>query len=110
MKFLKPFIIILTIMCAFHVWAEDASTAGEEKEHEETIEKGPQGGRLFKKDSLAMELLIFERGMPPHFRAYLYDNGEVISPDKARLTVALTRFSGKKETINFTPVETFFTK
>lgn len=107
MKFLKPFIIILTIMCAFYVWADDAPTAGEEKGHEEAIEKGPQGGRLFKKDSLAMELLIFERGMPPHFRAYLYENGEVMSPDKARLNVTLTRFSGKKETINFTPVEDF---
>ena len=107
MKFLKPFIIVLTIMCAFYVWADEVSIAGEEKGHEEAIEKGPQGGRLFKKDSLAMELLIFERGMPPHFRAYLYENGEIISPDKAQLTVALTRFSGKKETINFTPVETF---
>lgn len=107
MKFLKPFIIILTIMCAVYVWADDAPTAGEEKGHEEAIEKGPQGGRLFKKDSLAMELLIFERGMPPHFRAYLYENGEVMSPDKAQLNVTLTRFSGKKETINFTPVEDF---
>ncbi|KTD44154.1 efflux RND transporter periplasmic adaptor subunit [Legionella quateirensis] len=107
MKFLKPFIIILTIMCAVYGWADDAPIAGEGKGHEEAIEKGPQGGRLFKKDSLAMELLIFERGMPPHFRAYLYENGEVMSPDKAQLNVTLTRFSGKKETINFTPVEDF---
>ncbi|HBD7253240.1 TPA: efflux RND transporter periplasmic adaptor subunit [Legionella pneumophila] len=107
MNFLKPFIIIVSVLCVFHVWAGEDSTAAEENEHQESIEKGPQGGRLFKKDSLAMELLIFERGMPPHFRAYLYENGEVLSPDKARLTVALTRFSGKKEAINFTPVDGF---
>ncbi|HGC5940601.1 TPA: efflux RND transporter periplasmic adaptor subunit [Legionella pneumophila] len=107
MKFLKPFIIILSVLCVFHVWAGEDLIAAEEPEHQENIEKGPQGGRLFKNGSLAMELLIFERGMPPHFRAYLYENGEVMSPDKARLTVVLTRFSGKKETINFTPVETF---
>lgn len=107
MKFLKPFIIILTVLCVVHVWAGEDSTAAEEQEHQETMEKGPQGGRLFKNGSLAIELLIFERGMPPHFRAYLYENGEVISPDKAQLTVALTRFSGKKETITFTPVDTF---
>ncbi|HAU1025080.1 efflux RND transporter periplasmic adaptor subunit [Legionella taurinensis] len=107
MNFLKPFIIIVSVLCFFHVWAGEDSTAAEETEHQESIEKGPQGGRLFKKDSLAMELLIFERGMPPHFRAYFYENGEVLSPGKARLTVTLTRFSGKKETINFTPVETF---
>ena len=107
MNFLKPFIIIVSVLCVFHVWAGENSTPAEENEHQESIEKGPQGGRLFKKDSLAMELLIFERGMPPHFRAYLYENGEVLSPDKARLTVALTRFSGKKEAINFTPVDGF---
>ncbi len=107
MNCLKPFIIIVSVLCVFHVWAGENSTPAEENEHQESIEKGPQGGRLFKKDSLAMELLIFERGMPPHFRAYLYENGEVLSPDKARLTVALTRFSGKKEAINFTPVDGF---
>lgn len=107
MKFLKPFIIILTVLCVVPVWAGEDSTAAEEQEHQETMEKGPQGGRLLKNGSLAIELLIFERGMPPHFRAYLYENGEVISPDKAQLIVTLTRFSGKKDTIKFTPVETY---
>ncbi len=113
MKFLKPFIsciplgILLLGLSSFSLWAEESSHDTEENNHQETMEKGPQGGRLFKDGDIALDLLIFERGMPPHFRAYLYKNGEPLAPGKAQLTVQLKRFSDKKETITFIPVEHF---
>ncbi|HHF7368321.1 TPA: efflux RND transporter periplasmic adaptor subunit [Legionella bozemanae] len=79
----------------------------QQSESQEEFEKGPQGGRLFKKDNIALELLLFERGMPPHFRAYLYQEGKKISPNSSQLTAELTRFNGKKEVITFSPVENF---
>lgn len=100
MKFQRPFIpyflslILLLSFSSFSLRAENNHS--EESEHQKTMEKGPQGGRLFKEGNTALELLIFERGMPPRFRAYLYQNGKMISPDKAHLTVELTRFNDKK--------------
>lgn len=113
MKFLKPFLFRLPLVIAllglgsFSLWAEEASQNAEENTHQETMEKGPEGGRLFKDGDIAFELLIFERGMPPHFRAYVYKNGEPLAPGEAQLTVQLARFGDKKETIIFTPVENF---
>lgn len=113
MKLLKSFIppipllILLFGLSSFSLWASGDTHAVEENNHQDTMEKGPQGGRLLKEGNITLELLIFERGMPPHFRAYLYKNGELISPDNAHLTVQLLRFNDKKETITFIPVEHF---
>ncbi|HEN5573919.1 TPA: efflux RND transporter periplasmic adaptor subunit [Legionella pneumophila] len=113
MKFLKSFLtriffmFLLLGLSSFYLWAEEASHDAEENTYQETMEKGPQGGRLFKDSDIALELLIFERGMPPHFRVYLYKNGEPIAPKKAQLTVQLIRFGDKKETISFISVENF---
>ncbi|HAU1249893.1 TPA: HlyD family efflux transporter periplasmic adaptor subunit [Legionella pneumophila] len=113
MKFLKPFIsciplvIVLLGFSPLSLWANEASHGAEENNHQETMEKGPQNGRLFKEGDIALEFLIFERGMPPHFRAYLYKNGKSIAPGTAQLTVQLRRFGDKKEAITFIPVENF---
>ncbi|KTD75232.1 MULTISPECIES: efflux RND transporter periplasmic adaptor subunit [Legionella] len=109
MNHIKSFFIciLLLIFSSCSLWATEASHGAEENNNQETIEKGPQGGRLFKDGDMALELLIFERGMPPHFRAYLYKNGESIAPGKAQLSVQLTRFGDKKEVITFVPVENF---
>jgi cobalt-zinc-cadmium efflux system membrane fusion protein len=107
MKLLKLFtsflylIIIFMSICSFPVWAN------EEKSQQETLEKGPHGGRLLKYEAIALELYIFERAMPPHFRAYLYKDGAITSPEKVALTVELTRFNGKKETITFNRADDF---
>lgn len=93
-------------MSSLGVCAETTKFVAEDN-HQAVIEKGPQGGRLFKEGDLSLELLIFERGTPPHFRAYLYKNGELISPQKLELSIELTRFGGKKEQITFIPVENF---
>ncbi|CZO60263.1 efflux RND transporter periplasmic adaptor subunit [Legionella pneumophila serogroup 1] len=113
MRLLKPaFSIISLIILLFglscsSLWASEESHATEEEGHQEVIAKGPHGGRLFKDSSIALELLIFERAMPPHFRAFLYKNGAIISPEAVRLTVQLTRFNGKKEEITFSRIEDF---
>lgn len=77
------------------------------EQHQHVIEKGTQGGHLFRKERLTLELLMFERGMPPHFRAYLYDDGVLIAPNQAQLTIQLTRFNQKTDVITFIPMGNF---
>ncbi|WP_419419448.1 efflux RND transporter periplasmic adaptor subunit [Legionella sp. D16C41] len=100
-------LILLLGLSPSSLWADETSHGDEERGHQESIEKGPQGGRLFKEGSVALELLMFERGMPPHFRVYLYKNGELIKPNTAQLAIQLTRFNDKKEDITFTAIENF---
>ncbi|WP_058388270.1 efflux RND transporter periplasmic adaptor subunit, partial [Legionella cherrii] len=100
-------IIFLLGLNCFSLWASEESSVTEKEGHLEEIAKGPQGGRLFKESSIALELLIFERAMPPHFRAFLYKDGALITPEAAQLTVQLTRFNGKKEEITFKHIEDF---
>ncbi|APF04214.1 TPA: efflux RND transporter periplasmic adaptor subunit [Legionella pneumophila] len=102
-----PLIVLLLGFNCSSLWAGEESHATEEAGHQEMIAKGPKGGRLLKDSDIALELLIFERAMPPHFRAFLYKNGAIIAPQTARLTVQLTRFNGKKETITFNRIEDF---
>lgn len=103
-----PLIILLLGFNCSSLWASDASYATEEEGHQEMIAKGPQGGRLLKDSDIALELLIFERAMSPHFRAILYKNGAIISPQTARLTVQLTRFNGKKRRLRLTELKIFY--
>ncbi len=94
-------ILVLACLVSYASWAHEAS------QQMDLVEKGPHGGRLFKQGTFAMELLVFERAMPPHFRAYLYDHDTPIAPGKADLIIRLKRFSGNIETISFVPVESF---
>ncbi|MGQ3891503.1 efflux RND transporter periplasmic adaptor subunit [Legionella sp. CNM-4043-24] len=89
------------------LWASEGAAAAEGKEYQVTAAKGPQGGRLFTDSNIALELLIYEKAMPPHFRAFLYKNGLLITPQDARLTIQLIRFNGKKEEIGFNRMEDF---
>ena len=43
---------------------------GAEAEQEEA-ERGPHGGRVLEDDGLAVELAIFEAGVPPEFHAWI---------------------------------------
>ncbi|MCW8469680.1 efflux RND transporter periplasmic adaptor subunit [Fluoribacter gormanii] len=104
-SFLLLLVFLLGLSLMF--WAGQSTHKADEGSQQETWERGPQGGRLFKEGDLALELLIFERGMPPHFRGYLYKNGKIIAPDNAHLTLLLTRFNGKKEKISFIPANHF---
>ena len=53
--------------------------------------KGPKGGKLFIKDGFGVEVTIFEKGVPPQLRLYLYENGKPLPPTAAKVTVTLSR-------------------
>lgn len=63
--------------------------------------KGPHGGRLLRDGSFALEVTIFERGVPPEYRVYAYEGDTPIEPDEVKLTITLRRFGGRVDTIGF---------
>lgn len=68
-------------------------------DHAEQV-KGPNGGILLRRGDTTVELAIYERGVPPEYRAWISRDGEAIT-DSAELRVELLRLGGQKDTFPF---------
>jgi cobalt-zinc-cadmium efflux system membrane fusion protein len=64
-------------------------------------EKGPHRGRMLVNAGFAVELAIFETGVPPEFRVWATNAGEPVSPADVDLHVTLTRLGNVKDEIDF---------
>lgn len=100
-------VVLVGIVLAFVILHMEKTTVNEsheeiESEHEEDDHaKGSHGGRLLSGDGLQVEITIYERGVPPQFRVYVFDNGALVNPDEVKLTVELHRLGGRVDAINF---------
>lgn len=63
--------------------------------------RGPHGGRLLEDGPLQVEVTIFEQGVPPQLRLYLYENGKALPPNAAKATITLQRLGKPAEAIAF---------
>jgi membrane fusion protein, heavy metal efflux system len=82
-----------------------AAAAHEEHEHaaEHAVEKGPHGGRMLRSaDGFALEVTIYEPGIPPQSRVYAYRGDGPIDPAAVELTLALHRFD-RVDTLRYAP-------
>jgi cobalt-zinc-cadmium efflux system membrane fusion protein len=68
----------------------------------EDYERGPNNGRMLRDGDFAVELAIFETGVPPEFRAWVTQDGEPIDPASVDLRTTLTRL-GSVDEISFAP-------
>ena len=71
------------------------------------VSKGPHGGRLLADGPVAVELAIFETGVPPEFRAWVTRDGKALPPTATALTVVLSRLGGVRDTHRFAPRDEF---
>jgi cobalt-zinc-cadmium efflux system membrane fusion protein len=65
--------------------------------------RGPKGGKLFTDDGFGVEVTIFEKGVPPELRLYLYKDGKPLPPSAASVTVTLSRLGAPAQVFNFKP-------
>ena len=68
-----------------------------------SYERGPHRGRWLEDGAFALELAIFEEGVPPEFRAYFYRDREPIDGSAIELVVTLRRLGDRIDRIGFTP-------
>jgi cobalt-zinc-cadmium efflux system membrane fusion protein len=93
---------LISILCFVSLSASFSSFAvSEQKVEEAKAEKGPNRGRMLRKDDFAIELSIFETGVPPEFRVWVTTKGKAIDPAKIELNVKLTRLGDGVDDINF---------
>ncbi len=78
-----------------------AAAASESGAQEAEPEKGPHRGWMLRDGDFAVELAVFETGVPPEFRVWVSDDGEAVSPDAVDLQVKLTRLGNVVDDIRF---------
>jgi len=74
---------------------------------EETIRKGPMGGRLLQQDNFAIEITLFEQGIPAELRIYAYAQGKAVPPRDVSLEIKLSRLGGQIDTFQFQPKDSY---
>lgn len=67
---------------------------GHGESHEDEAPKGPHGGRLLEDGDFALEVTIFEDGVPPQFRLYPSLRGKPLAPAEVEARIELTRVNG----------------
>jgi len=82
----------------FHTTSFALST---ESTMEAQPKKGIHNGRMLEQGDFAIELAIFETGVPPEFRIWVTKNNQAIAPNKVDITVTLTRLGNVVDNIQF---------
>lgn len=102
--FLKRWIGVLLIPLmgmALNTYSAGGDEHGHGDHEEETHaeQKGPNGGKLLHDGDVELELAIFERGVPPEYRAWITHDGKPVN--SAELTVTLSRLGGQQDVFTF---------
>ncbi|ACG77858.1 cation efflux system protein [Phenylobacterium zucineum HLK1] len=71
------------------------------------FERGPHRGRMLRDGDFAIEMTIFEDGVPPEFHVYAYRKDKPLDPRQVQLTVELTRLGGKVDRFSFAPQQDY---
>jgi cobalt-zinc-cadmium efflux system membrane fusion protein len=95
-------IIALTAALLLSAGCESPSSTGSSHSvAEDDYERGPHNGRMLHDGDLALEITIFETGVPPEFRVYPYRDGQPLNPDQVGLTIELGRLGPRADRFEF---------
>src|SRR5688572_19471466 len=102
-------LLILALLLAGYTPHHYAYASGEHAAHgaEEEFERGPHHGRMLRKDDFAVEITIFEDGVPPEYHVYVYENNKPVDPNKVKLGIVLSRLDGEVNDFTFSPQGNF---
>jgi cobalt-zinc-cadmium efflux system membrane fusion protein len=90
--------------------ADHVEHTAEHAHHAPTVaefERGPHRGRLLREGDLAIEITIFEDGVPPQFHLYAYEKDQPLNPSDVQVTIELSRLDGEVNRFEFTPKDDF---
>lgn len=97
-----PALIVLMMIVPLAACGGGSETAAEEGKSAEP-EKGPNRGRMLRDGDFAVEMTIFEDGVPPMYRVYPSRDGKQVDPKTVKLTVTLKRLDGEINRFAFKP-------
>lgn len=100
-RYAQRFFLVCQVILGAMSLPSIATAVSEPGAQEAEPEKGPHRGRMLRDGDFAVELAIFETGVPPEFRVWVSDDGEPVSPDAVELQVKLTRLGNVFDDIRF---------
>lgn len=78
-----------------------------EASHDDEPPKGPHGGKRFQQGDFALEVVLYEQGVPPEFHVYPYQHGKPLPPESADVSITLSRLGGQVDQFRFVPMNDF---
>ena len=96
-RLILPSIFLLLLAACGGAPPEDMGMAAEA----EAYERGPNNGRMLRDGDFAIELAVFETGVPPEFRAWATEGGRALDPLDVDLNVTLTRLGNRVDEHEF---------
>lgn len=105
MKYLQRFVpsVLACLLAAGCGQRNHEHASAHAHEEEAEPQRGPHGGRLLEDGAFAIELAIFESGVPPEYHAWPTLQGKPVPLDEVHLTVELTRLGNKVDRFKFRP-------
>jgi len=97
-------VMLITAVVAYWLYMQPVHTGSSEVTHgseENEVAKGPRGGRLLQEGNFALEITIFETGVPPEFHVFAYVDGKSVSPTDVTLEITLARLDGQVDSFAF---------
>jgi len=92
--------LLITLVFSASVSAGDHDHGGQAAEEEQ---KGPRGGKLLMDGDISAEITVFETGVPPEMRVFVYRSGELIAASQSQLKMELHRIDGQVDRLSFLP-------
>lgn len=74
---------------------------------QQEVKKGPNNGRMLIDGDFAIELQLFENGLPPEFRVFATNKGQTIPASEVEVSMQLVRLGNQVDDINFAPMGAF---
>jgi cobalt-zinc-cadmium efflux system membrane fusion protein len=107
---MKPHILAVAVTmvallagCRGHDHAHEDGASGGHGHLDEApdYERGPHRGRLLRSGDFALEVTIFETGVPPQFHLYAYRDGQPVPAAEVAASIELARLGGKVDRFAF---------
>jgi len=106
----KPF-LALTVALSLPLFACSQAGSSPEPEAAEAAapayERGPHNGRMLRDGDFALEMTVFEDGIPPEYRLYAYRDGKPLAPKDVSASVTIKRLDGEVTTFSFRPEQDY---
>ena len=101
MIYLRLSLALVYILAAVGCGPTDNASEVHNDGHDSTEpKKGSNGGRLLSDGDFALELVIFETGVPPEFRVWITQGGEAVAPNRVDVQIVLTRLGEIRQTLS----------
>lgn len=94
-------LLALLALAACNTPEPSAETAAHGAPVAAEYERGPHRGRMLRDGDFALEVTIFETGVPPEFRLYAYQGDQPVPPASVDAQIELTRLGGVVDKFSF---------